>query len=223
MNKISLKLSILLILDVFSAMITYMFFKMSTTVMNNLPYFIISLVVTIIFFALTLKYVLKKYINGDELYYVNIKILAISCVVSILGSVFLYKYLTNFSFKKWQRNESLRPFIVTDLCEIQNFSDNKKEEYKLNRYTREEVKDLLSTNSKKDISDKFVFKFEKPGYTIGEEEYRFIADTYFAYKGIDSKDYWIVVIYVENLQTGQYRISRVEVMPEGTHTYQLQG
>lgn len=223
MNKFSLKLSVLLIFDVFSAMITYMFFKMTTTVMNNLPYFIIGLVVTIIFFALTIISVLKKYINGDELYYVNIKILAISFVITILSSVFLYKHLTDFSFEKWQSNESLRPFIVTDLCEIQNFSDNKKEEYKLNRYTRGEVKELLSINSEKDISDKFIFKFEIPGYTIDEEEYRFIADTYFAYKGIDSKDYWIVVMYVENLQTGQYRISRVEVMPEGTHTYQLQG
>lgn len=219
MNKISLKLSILLIFDVFSAMTAYMFLGMTATVMNNLPYFIISLVVTIIFFAITVISVLKKYINGDELYYLNIKILAVSLVTAILGSVFLYKHLTDFSFEKWQNNESLRPFIVTDLCENQGPSDNKKEEYNLNRYTREEVKELLSINSEKDISDKFIFKFEKPGYTFEGEEYRFIADTYFAYKGIDFKDYWIVVMYVEDLQTGQYRLSRVEVMPEGTHTY----
>lgn len=219
MNKYSLRLSVLLIFDVFSAMLTYMLFKMTTTVMNNLPYFIISLVVTIIFFAITVISVLKKYINGDELYYLNIKILAVSLVTAILGSVFLYKHLTDFSFEKWQNNESLRPFIVTDLCENQGLSDNKKEEYKLNRYTREEVKELLSINSEKDISDKFIFKFEIPGYTFEGEEYRFIADTYFAYQGIDFKDYWIVVMYVEDLQTGQYRLSRVEVMPEGTHTY----
>lgn len=219
MNKYSLRLSVLLIFDVFSAMLTYMLFKMTTTVMNNLPYFIISLVVTIIFFAITVISVLKKYINGDELYYLNIKILAVSLVTAILGSVFLYKHLTDFSFEKWQNNESLRPFIVTDLCENQGPSDNKKEEYNLNRYTREEVKELLSINSEKDISDKFIFKFEKPGYTFEGEEYRFIADTYFAYKGIDFKDYWIVVMYVEDLQTGQYRLSRVEVMPEGIHTY----
>lgn len=223
MNKYSLRLSVLLIFDVFSAMLTYMLFKMTTTVMNNLPYFIISLVVTIIFFAITVISVLKKYINGDELYYLNIKILAVSLVTAILGSVFLYKHLTDFSFEKWQNNESLRPFIVTDLCENQGLSDNKKEEYNLNRYTREEVKELLSINSEKDISDKFIFNFEKPGYTFEGEEYRFIADTYFAYKGIDFKDYWIVVMYVENVQTGQYRLSRVEVMPEGIHTYLLQG
>ncbi len=221
MNKISLKFSILLIFDVFSAMITYMFFKMTTTVMNNLPYFIISLAVTIIFLAITVISVVKKYINGDELYDVNIKILAVSCAIAILGSVFLYKHLTDFSFEKWQSNENLRPFIVTDLCELQYSSNNKKEEYKLNRYTREEVKELLSINSEKDISDKFIFKFEIPGYTLDEEEYRFIADTYFAYRGFDFKDYWIVVMYVEDLQTGQYRLSRVEVMPEGTHTYLL--
>lgn len=223
MNKYSLRLSVLLIFDVFSAMLTYMLFKMTTTVMNNLPYFIISLVVTIIFFAITVISVLKKYINGDELYYLNIKILAVSLVTAILGSVFLYKHLTDFSFEKWQNNESLRPFIVTDLCENQGPSDNKKEEYNLNRYTREEVKELLSINSEKDISDKFIFKFEIPGYTLDGEEYRFIADTYFAYRGFDFKDYWIVVMYVEDLQTGQYRLSRVEVMPEGTHTYLLQG
>lgn len=219
MNKYSLRLSVLLIFDVFSVMLTYMLFKMTTTVMNNLPYFIISLVVTIIFFAITVISVLKKYINGDELYYLNIKILSVSLVTAILGSVFLYKHLTDFSFEKWQNNESLRPFIVNDLCKLQYSSNNKKEEYKLNRYTREEVKELLSINSEKDISDKFIFKFEKPGYTFEGEEYRFIADTYFAYKGIDFKDYWIVVMYVENVQTGQYRLSRVEVMPEGTHTY----
>lgn len=223
MNKISLKLSILLIFDVFSAMTAYMFLGMTATVMNNLPYFIISLAVAIIFWVLTVGCVIKEYINGDELYYVNIKILVVSLVIAILGSVFLYKHLTDFSFEKWQSNESLRPFIVTDLCNCQGTSNNKKEKYKLNRYTREEVKELLSINSEKDISDKFIFKFEKPGYTFEGEEYRFIADTYFAYKGIDFKDYWIVVIYVENVQTGQYRLSRVEVMPEGTHTYLLQG
>lgn len=223
MNKISLKLSILLVFDVFSAMTAYMFLGMTATVMNNLPYFIISLAVAIIFLVLTVGCVIKEYINGDELYYVNIKILAVSLVISIVGSVFLYKRITDFSFEKWQSNESLRPFIVTDLCESQGPSDNKKEEYNLNRYTREEVKELLSINSEKDISDKFIFKFETPGYTFGGEEYRFIADTYFAYNGIDFKDYWIVVMYVEDLQTGQYRLSRVEVMPEGTHTYQLHG
>ena len=30
-------------------------------------------------------------------------------------------------------------------------------------------------------------------------------------------------MYVEDVQTGKYRISRVEVMPEGTHTYPLYG
>ncbi len=147
MNKFSLKLIVLLITDVFSAMITYMLFKMSTAVMNNFPFFIINLVVTIIFFAFTFRFVLKGYIYG-ELYYVNIKILAISCVITLLVSASLYKYLTDFSFEKWQSKKSLRPFMVNDLCEIQN-SSYKKEEYNLNRYTREEVKELLSINSKK--------------------------------------------------------------------------
>lgn len=190
-----IKFTVLCSADIFLLAVTHMLFKMTTSVESNKTLFFIAAVPCAVSVIFTAVNVLKRYIN-DNLIMPNIPVL----IITLLVAIGLCKYLTAFSFERWQEKENLRPFIAMELIDVQN---NRKKygdsEYRLNKYTEAERKELLSVNERKDRNPKITVNFSDESLS---------AEIYYAYNGFDLKDYWLVLIIREN-----DTVERAEIYP----------
>lgn len=204
MNNISkrTKLTILYSVNIFLLVVTYMFFKMATSVEYNKTLLIISFVPFVMLSVITVKSILNQYINSN-LIAPNYIVIVITLVLTLC----LCKYLTFFNFERWQEKEYLRQFMAMDLVDVQNNHNKyKNSEYRLNKYTEEERKELLSVDERKD---------ENPEITVEFNDDSLSAEIYYAYNGIDFKDYWLVLV-IRELDNGTGIIERAEIYPSGT-------
>lgn len=195
----------------------FYYWKMSTTIEDYIPIFIAVAIATLSFGALLCFLCQKKPV------YVKPSIFIL--LITMLFTQFFFSYSMAFTFEKWQNKPNLRQFMVAKLCDIQNSEEMQREEkykkYILNSYTRAEARELLSTNSEMDSSDKFSFSFED--YDPETSEIKFEADIYYAYNGLDLRDYWLVLMYVKYPDSENWRLSRAEVFAEGETVYGLYG
>lgn len=193
----------------------------ATTNYYNRYYFFISLAVTV---TLIIRFGVMCYRDDDFPYFAYAKEMIAGALAGLIIASMFFSYSSKFTFERWKNKPLLRPFMVAELCDIQNgekWTQDKYKSYNLNSYTREEVRELLSINPEMDSSDKFSFKFED--YDAETSEIKFEADIYYAYHGLDLRDYWLVLMYVKSPNSEKWRLSRAEVFAEGETVYGLYG
>lgn len=156
----------------------------------------------------------------------------IAIAVALALSVCFYKYLTHFSFDRWQRSEFLRPFMAIEMMRVQTgkitnrvnvveFDDNLTstrydDELYFGSYSPEERKTLLTVSDWRD---------EKPEVTLKLGE-GYCSEVYYAFNGVDLKDYWLVLVFEndgrhrDDLLTAQFVASGEEVNWDYNPPYQ---
>lgn len=192
-----IKFTVLCSVDIFMLIIFRMLFKMTTSVESNKSLLFVVAIPFAVLFIFTAVNIFKRYVN-DNLIIPNIPTLVITLVLTVC----LCEYLTTFSFERWQDKELLRPFMAAEFIDIQNNRQkHRNNEYRLKKYTDEERKELLITNE---------YRNKSPEVTVNFSDKELSSEIYYAYNGVDFKDYWLVLI----LRNGT--VERAEIYPSGT-------
>lgn len=179
-------------------------FKISTVFTFNFPIFFFFLMLSVASVIVTFVFYKRKNLKNDA---IKPNIFVILIIFSL--TAFFCDWATTFTFDKWKNHECLRQFMMDDFHDTQAFE--KDNDYFLSKYTRDEAKELLNVGSGKDRIPEITYTF------VDDAAENYSADIYFAYKGLNGVDYWLVVNYLGTDPSVQTDTSGIYIYPSGSN------
>lgn len=202
LTKKKILLNVFCTLSVALAALTLYGFKIGRVFTFNLGYFWIFLVLFLLSAALSVSFYFNKNCKKDFLR-PNILLLVVILAATCLFS----DYITGFSFEKWENKEYLRQFMADDFFDTQAF--HKDNEFFLDKYTREQTRELLNTGSQKDRPPEITYEFADSIKTYS-------ADIYYGFKALNGKEYWLVITYMGDENSTKDNYAGMYYFPSGT-------
>lgn len=170
---------------------------------------IYPLIVTIVLFVITsyiIYQIYKKNRNGSSNYHI---VIILAAIISLIISASIWKYSTTFTFEKWREKEYLRPFIVADFINTQIFA--KDNDYLMSKYSRQDAIQLLQNKNDNEKTPDITYEF------VDSSKGYFSSDIYFAFSGLNNKNYWLVLSYFGTDTSIKTDVSDAEIVASGEH------